>query len=85
MINPNTIFRTCGTGRIDWIYCFLGFRLPANALARLPRAPLASGQACEVGEGETEKQQSCFQRVNKAKEVDSIIAERLCCFFIMFL
>jgi len=42
-INPSTIFRTypgtiCrsygagGAGRIDWIYCFLGFRLPATLL-----------------------------------------------------
>jgi hypothetical protein len=30
-INPSTIFRTYGAGRINWIYCFLGFLMkPRN-------------------------------------------------------
>ena len=36
-IYPSTIFRSYGTGRIDWIYCFLCFRLPAIALAQARR------------------------------------------------
>jgi len=29
-IYPSTIFRSYGTNRIDWIYCFLCFRPPAH-------------------------------------------------------
>jgi len=59
--------------RIDWIYCFLGFHLPAIA------------SSSEAGGDETEKLQSRFQREKKAKEADGIIAERSCRFFVLFL
>ncbi len=63
-----------GTGRIDWIYCFLRFRLPAIA-----------SRSGEADGDETEKWQSRFQRERKAKEADCIITERSCRFFIVFL
>jgi len=52
--------------RIDWIYCFLCFRLPA--IASLPG---------EADGDETEIRQSRFQRERKAKEADCITAEKL--------
>ncbi len=52
--------------RIDWIYCFLCFRLPAIA-----------SRSGEADGDETEKWQSRFQRERKAKEADCIIAEKL--------
>ena len=51
--------------KIDWIYCFLCFRLPAIA-----------SRSGEADGDKTEKWQSRFQRERKAKEADCIIAEK---------
>jgi hypothetical protein len=60
-INPSTIFRTYGAGKTDWIFIFLHQIPPArNALARLPREILASGQACEADGEESDERQFAY-------------------------
>jgi len=47
--------------------------------------PARNALACEAGGEETEKYQSRFQREKKAVEANSIVVERSCRFFILFL
>ena len=54
-IHPSTIFQSYGTGRIDWIYCFLCFRPPAHRGLRPGGTKQRKGNPAFSGKEKTKK------------------------------